>query len=161
MGPEAILLSVKQNGREGSYRFTCPTCTDPEVCGDPAPTGSCALADGGRVCSADCWCWEYPLPHGYTLKGAHFRAPNDGWAVGELGHVQHWDGTRWTRVPGGTAADLRDIHRFIRYLGPAGSPAPEFVGPIKLIATGGPKAIQQDPEVIRAYLGSGLQHAQA
>ena len=28
MGPEAILLSVKQNGREGSYRFTCPTCTD-------------------------------------------------------------------------------------------------------------------------------------
>jgi hypothetical protein len=28
MGPEAILLSVKQNGREGSYRFTCPTCMD-------------------------------------------------------------------------------------------------------------------------------------
>lgn len=28
MGPEAILLSVKQNGREGSYRFTCPNCMD-------------------------------------------------------------------------------------------------------------------------------------
>jgi hypothetical protein len=28
MGPEAILLSVRQNGREGSYRFTCPTCAD-------------------------------------------------------------------------------------------------------------------------------------
>ena len=28
MGPEAILLSVKQNGREGSYRFTCPNCAD-------------------------------------------------------------------------------------------------------------------------------------
>jgi len=28
MGPEAILLSVKHNGREGSYRFTCPTCMD-------------------------------------------------------------------------------------------------------------------------------------
>src|SRR5436190_14924901 len=28
MGPEAILLSVRQNGREGSYRFTCPNCAD-------------------------------------------------------------------------------------------------------------------------------------
>jgi len=28
MGPESILLSVKQNGREGSYRFTCPNCMD-------------------------------------------------------------------------------------------------------------------------------------
>lgn len=28
MGPEAILLSVRQNGREGSYRFTCPGCAD-------------------------------------------------------------------------------------------------------------------------------------
>jgi hypothetical protein len=28
MGPEAILLSVRQNGREGSYRFTCPQCSD-------------------------------------------------------------------------------------------------------------------------------------
>jgi hypothetical protein len=28
MGPEAILLSVRQNGREGSYRFTCPSCDD-------------------------------------------------------------------------------------------------------------------------------------
>ncbi len=30
----------------------------------------------------------------------------------------------------------------------------------KLIATGGPQAIQQHPEVIRAYLGSGLKRAQ-
>jgi hypothetical protein len=28
MGPEAILLSVRDNGREGSYRFTCPGCAD-------------------------------------------------------------------------------------------------------------------------------------
>jgi predicted RNA-binding Zn-ribbon protein involved in translation (DUF1610 family) len=28
MGPEAILLSVLQGGREGTYRFTCPTCMD-------------------------------------------------------------------------------------------------------------------------------------
>jgi hypothetical protein len=28
MGPEAICLSVRENGREGSYRFTCPSCAD-------------------------------------------------------------------------------------------------------------------------------------
>jgi hypothetical protein len=29
MGPEAISLSVRESGREGSYRFTCPRCEDP------------------------------------------------------------------------------------------------------------------------------------
>jgi hypothetical protein len=29
MGPEAISLSVRASGREGSYRFTCPRCEDP------------------------------------------------------------------------------------------------------------------------------------
>lgn len=28
MGPEAILLQVTRGGREGTYRFTCPTCMD-------------------------------------------------------------------------------------------------------------------------------------
>ena len=28
MGPEAILLYVRDDGREGSYRFTCPGCAD-------------------------------------------------------------------------------------------------------------------------------------
>ena len=26
MGPESILLQVVRGGREGTYRFTCPTC---------------------------------------------------------------------------------------------------------------------------------------
>lgn len=28
MGPSAIFLSVRSNGHEGSYRFTCPSCAD-------------------------------------------------------------------------------------------------------------------------------------
>jgi len=28
MGPEEIMLSVRENGREGAYRFTCPSCAD-------------------------------------------------------------------------------------------------------------------------------------
>jgi hypothetical protein len=27
MGPEAILLSIRDRAGEGSYRFACPTCT--------------------------------------------------------------------------------------------------------------------------------------
>jgi hypothetical protein len=28
MGPDSILLQVSRGGREGTYRFTCPTCMD-------------------------------------------------------------------------------------------------------------------------------------
>ncbi|HKE54363.1 MAG TPA: hypothetical protein VKC55_06305 [Actinomycetota bacterium] len=29
MGPESILLQVVRGGREGTYRFDCPTCMEP------------------------------------------------------------------------------------------------------------------------------------
>jgi hypothetical protein len=29
MGPESILLQVMRGGREGTYRFECPTCMEP------------------------------------------------------------------------------------------------------------------------------------
>ena len=29
MGPESILLRVIRGGREGTYRFECPTCMEP------------------------------------------------------------------------------------------------------------------------------------
>jgi hypothetical protein len=29
MGPESILLQVVRGGREGTYRFECPTCMEP------------------------------------------------------------------------------------------------------------------------------------
>ncbi len=88
----------------------CATCDDPDRCGAPAQTAPCALAGAGGFCSEDCWCWEAPLPHGNAIQNAHFRAPDDGWAVGAGGFIQHWDGTRWTRVPSGTRAALNGVH---------------------------------------------------
>lgn len=89
--------------------ISCGTCTAPEVCGGRGVEKTCGIPAAARECS-DGWCWEYPLPHGYSFQGAHFRAPDDGWAVGEDGFIQHWDGTRWTRVASGTLNTLRDVH---------------------------------------------------
>ncbi|WP_404370639.1 hypothetical protein ACIHQR_10820 [Corallococcus coralloides] len=88
---------------------TCGTCAAPEVCGGRGVEKTCGVPAENRECS-DGWCWEYPLPHGYGFKGAHFSSANDGWAVGEDGFIQHWDGARWTRVASGTLTPLHDVH---------------------------------------------------
>ncbi len=38
--------------------------------------------------------------------GVFFSASNDGWAVGVGGHIQHYDGIRWTEVASPVTADL-------------------------------------------------------
>ncbi|QRK08194.1 hypothetical protein JQX13_51075 [Archangium violaceum] len=96
------------NGCGGT--LSCGTCTAPEVCGGRGRANTCAIPAAERWCNEDGWCWEAPLPHGYALNGAHFRATNDGWAVGKGGHIQHWDGTKWSRVSSGTTSDLNDVH---------------------------------------------------
>jgi hypothetical protein len=41
----------------------------------------------GRICSADGWCWENPLPQGLNLEAVWGLDTNNVWAVGELGTV--------------------------------------------------------------------------
>lgn len=98
---------VEPDGCGGNV--ACGTCSAPEVCGGRGVENTCGIPAAARECS-DGWCWEYPLPHGYRMEGAHFRAPDDGWVVGEDGFIQHWDGTRWTRVASGTLTELRGVH---------------------------------------------------
>jgi hypothetical protein len=97
MGPEAILLEVTRGGREGTYRFTCPSCLDPvEKRADRkivallvsagvdvasrAPTTTAELFDGEaqRVDPRP------PLPDApaFTLDDLidfHFALQDDGW----------------------------------------------------------------------------------
>src|SRR5262245_27276902 len=42
------------------------------------------------------WCWRHPLPQGNTLNDVFGSAPNDVWAVGEVGTAIHFDGSEWS-----------------------------------------------------------------
>jgi hypothetical protein len=99
---------VQPNGCGGNVECGT-TCVMPETCGGRGVANTCGIPAAQRQCSKS-WCWEYPVPHGYALSGAHFRAPDDGWAVGEDGYIQHWDGSRWTPVASGTLTPLRGVH---------------------------------------------------
>lgn len=98
---------VAPNGCGGF--ISCGTCQEPEVCGARGQANTCGIPTADRYCTVDGWCWEYPLPHGNTIHGAHFRAADDGWAVGDEGHIQHWDGTKWSQIPSGTLAPLHGV----------------------------------------------------
>lgn len=96
MGPEAILLQVTRGGREGTYRFTCPSCLDPvEKRADRkivallvsagvdvasrAPTTTAELFDAEAVIDP-----RPPLPDApaFTLDDLidfHFALQDDGW----------------------------------------------------------------------------------
>lgn len=74
---------------------------DSAVIAEPAPS---------RVCSADGFCWELPIPQGETLRAAWGAAPDDVWAVGDGGIVLHYDGAEFRREPALTAQNLLAVH---------------------------------------------------
>ncbi len=83
---------------------SCPGCTSPDFCG-----GGGANRCGQQVCSATGWCWENPYPQGNFLRGAWAAAPDDVWAVGDVGTVLHFNGRRWGNIPAPTRANLRGV----------------------------------------------------
>jgi hypothetical protein len=97
MGPDAILLQVTRGGREGTYKFTCPTCMDAvekradrkivallvsagvDVAGRATLTETEELFDGEEVLREDP---RGPLPPGpaFTIDDLidfHFRLQDD------------------------------------------------------------------------------------
>lgn len=60
-----------------------------------------------RVCSADNWCWENPLPQSNTLSSLWGANANNVWAVGSYGTILKWNGTAWAAQPSGVTEDLR------------------------------------------------------
>src|SRR5262249_34609125 len=73
------------------------------VCGDnpdaalpPDPRVFAGESEQGRLCSADHWCWENPLPQGNTLNAIWASSEDDIWAGGVHGTMLHWDGQAWS-----------------------------------------------------------------
>jgi hypothetical protein len=62
------------------------------------------------ICSVDHWCWDSPLPHN-ALRGVVSPGSLDAWAFGDQATRLHYDGSKWSYVPG-TDADLRTAVAF-------------------------------------------------
>src|SRR3990172_2363624 len=98
MGPQAILLSVTQGGREGTYRFTCPTCYEAvEKRADRKIVALLVSAGGGGG--------------GRGADGDHVRrgAGGDGRSQGPAARRSSFQRRRPDRLP--LQAGGRPIHR--------------------------------------------------
>jgi hypothetical protein len=60
-----------------------------------------APADAGAGPCMNGWCWSWIAPAGAGMHAIWGATPNDIWAVGDGGRIQHFDGARWAN-----AADL-------------------------------------------------------
>jgi hypothetical protein len=50
---------------------------------------------GPGFCNDGGVCWEWPVPTGSDWESVYVAAPNDIWAVGTVGLMAHYDGTRF------------------------------------------------------------------
>jgi photosystem II stability/assembly factor-like uncharacterized protein len=55
------------------------------------------------------WCWQNPLPQGNALEGVWGSSVDDVWAVGAVGTVLHWNGSKWSPVPTSAPSPI-DLH---------------------------------------------------
>ncbi|MFT3836971.1 MAG: hypothetical protein QM723_08235 [Myxococcaceae bacterium] len=68
----------------------CGTCSGPLECGTVQPL-TCGLPN---VCTVQGWCFENPLPQGYTIHGGWEADPRHVFWVGDNGMVLFFDGER-------------------------------------------------------------------
>lgn len=91
----------------GVERF-CGRCRDGEECGRLVAN----RCDVPRVCTAEGWCWEHPLPQGGNIISAFARSEREVWFGTESGAVLFSNGefTRGTSIPTQPGAAIRAIH---------------------------------------------------
>jgi len=112
MFPSNVPLELTAQGQGGTAfaGWTGPCAGQSAIC-RITPTADVAVTANFSplACTGDGLCWEAPLPFGMNLRDVSAVAANDVWAVGAMGTILHYDGTRWSITPSGTLEDLQGI----------------------------------------------------
>lgn len=76
-----------------------------------ATVSAFAMKDCGAppACAPGILCWSTPKPQGNAIKSMWAVAPNDVWAVGDVGLLLHYDGSSWKKVSLGLTEGLNGI----------------------------------------------------
>ena len=112
MFPSSVPLELTAQGQGGTAfaGWTGPCAGQSAIC-KITPTEDVAVTANFSplACTGDGLCWEAPLPFGMNLRDVSAVTANDVWAVGAMGTILHYDGTRWSITPSGTLDDLQGI----------------------------------------------------
>lgn len=102
-----VVVACSASPPHGSSTGTSTGATGATTSGSTAgSTGSSSgsTTGSGSLPVGDCddggWCWMNPLPQGNDLLALAGTSEDDVWAAGDVGTVRHWDGQRWTSIPG-------------------------------------------------------------
>ncbi|MBW1786259.1 MAG: hypothetical protein JRK53_06510, partial [Deltaproteobacteria bacterium] len=59
--------------------------------------------------AAATWQWENPLPQGNHINGIWGASSSNVFAVGELGTILHYNGSKWSVMSSGTTVTLKSV----------------------------------------------------
>ena len=156
--------------RRASFGGWSGTCSGVEPCTLPVSgPRTVAVQFQDQICLGNGLCWESPSPLSLTLRSVWASAPDDAWAVGELGALLHYDGTGWRAAEQSAGATLNavwgaarnkiwavgDAGTVLFYDGVAWAPIPGLTVTANLLAVQGNAA---GDDVWIAGAGSTLLH---
>lgn len=96
--PRGTRVELRGQTTEGftTYPSFSGLCFSVDECAfDVSRSGEIKVASAQRICNADNWCVQNPLPQNHRLNDLWGFSSADIWAVGSQGTVLHYDGTSW------------------------------------------------------------------
>ena len=104
------LKLTAQAARRSSFGGWSGACSSGDSCTLPVNgPRAVAVQFQEQICLGNGLCWESPSPLSISLRSVWASAPDDAWAVGELGALLHYDGTGWRAAEQGVNATLNAV----------------------------------------------------